>query len=399
MKDRIVLASKGFLMGLADVVPGVSGGTLALILGIYTQFIDALRSVNLSFIKPLWKAIKGGFKKDARADLMATLEDMQIGWLLTLAAGILTAIVIGSRVIPSLLERYPELMFSFFFGLILASVWVPYSMLSRKSAKELISGVLAAVLAFLVVGASVTPPTTWRQFEAADQEEGGQTLKQLAEAGPSALTPEKIYWDDKNAALREAVPSELERGYNPKKKDNPYNELVIPAGTPVQVPTVSSWFMFFAGFIAISAMLLPGISGSFILLTMGAYYFVLNALKGTIKGLVAVDISSHQVVPVALFCLGCLAGLVVFSRVLSWLLHKYPSVTLAALVGVMLGCLRTIWPFKGVDGDGGTINVLPEAFGTAEVYALLAAAGGFALVIGLGIVAQRMSPDKTPTEA
>jgi len=107
IKERVLLGLKGFSMGLADIIPGVSGGTMALILGIYTQLIDAIRSVNLSLLAAFLKALKGGFKAEARADLMTLLKEMRIGWLITLVAGIVIAVGIGSRIIPTLMDRYP----------------------------------------------------------------------------------------------------------------------------------------------------------------------------------------------------------------------------------------------------------------------------------------------------
>ena len=376
MKDKIILVLKGMAMGFADVVPGVSGGTMALILGIYRRFIDALKSVDGRIFRASWGLVRGGFKKAVRDEFVTTLKAMDTLWLMTLAVGILMAFGIGSKVIPSLMERYPELMLAFFFGLVLASVSAPLRLLERFGVKEGAALVLMGVGAFFLVGGNAwQPPLEHEKVVVADVEEGGQTLKQLAEQGPSMLPPEGIYWSSENAPLRALAGDDLGRGLDPKAKDNPYNDLVVPAGTEISVPRPALWFVFVAGFFAICAMVLPGISGSFILLILGSYYFMLNALKGFIKALVHFQSPASQALYVSLFILGALLGLAVFSRLLSWLLKRFPSITMAALIGLMLGCLRAIWPFKE-RVDGIQHNVLPASLGGSELMA------GMAFVVG-----------------
>lgn len=391
IKDRIVLVLKGMCMGFADIVPGVSGGTLALVLGIYARLINAIRAIDHRLVQPLWKAVRGGLRREARADLVAALRAADLPWLVTLFVGILSAIVIGSRVIPSLMERYPQVMFAFFFGLVLASVVAPLKLIERFGAKEVAGVVIFALVGFFSVGDQMTPPLVYNTIVV---EDGGQTLKALAEAGPSANPPEQIYWDPQNEALRAAVPlDEQLRGLDPKDARNPYNDLKVPAGVEVHVPAVTLWWILIAGFIGICAMILPGISGSFILLVLGSYYFILNALKGFIRALTRLDFPETQAAYVLLFCVGCLAGLMIMTRVLGWLLERAPGPTMAALIGLMLGSLRAIWPFKERVADSAVMqNVAPslETFGNTVWFAAAAFVVGVALVIGLATVAGRL---------
>ncbi len=394
MREKAILVLKGICMGLADVVPGVSGGTMALILGIYPRLIDAVKSVDFRIIGPFFRALGGLFRAPARRDLVRVLKEMDVPWLLTLLVGIASAIVVGSKIIPTLMERYPELMLAFFFGLVLASVTAPVRMMQRFRVPELLLAVFFAAGAFFLVDASMEPPLEHKVVVAQDVEAGGQSLKSLAEMGPSALPPEGIYYAPENAALRAAVPVTSGRGVDPKSSDNPYNSIQVPAGVAVHVPAPAPWFIFAAGFIAICAMVLPGISGSFILLVLGSYYFMLNALKGFLKALTQLSFPTAQWLYVALFIAGALCGLAVFSRFLAWLLRRAPNATMAALIGLMVGCLRVIWPFK-VRVDGVLVNAVPDASHFAVstmVLAGLACLAGVGLVLGLAWVANRKAP-------
>ena len=236
---------KGMAMGAADVVPGVSGGTIAFITGIYTRLLDAISSVNLEALKKLRAE---GFKS-AWAHIDGT-------FLLALGAGILTAIISLAKVIHHLLMTHQVMLWSFFFGLIIASCVHIGRTIPQWRLKE---------IAMLVVGAVIAA----------------------------------------------------------------FISLASPTETAVTLPIV-----FAAGSIAICAMILPGISGSFILLLMGLYTPVIAAIKGF-------DL------PVLLtFAAGAGLGLLLFSRLLSWLLHHYASVVLALLTGFMVGSLVKVWPWK-----------------------------------------------------
>jgi putative membrane protein len=302
--ERIILYLKGMAMGAADVVPGVSGGTIAFISGIYGELLDSIRSVNgkalrllLRFdIKGLWKHVNGNF-------------------LLVLLAGIGTSILSLSRITVYLLETQPILIWSFFFGLIIASIIGVSRQVKQWN---------PAVIVSFVVGTAVA------------------------------------YW--------------------------------ITVTAPTQTPE-SWWFILLSGAIAICAMILPGISGSFILLLLGKYKFILDAIK------------DFQLDIIALFAIGCAVGITSFSHLLNWMLKRYHDLAVALLTGFMLGSLNKVWPWKiavetYTDSDGKTHplleqNLLPADFSTqtgmsSELgMAVLLAAVGFVLVLGLERLGQK----------
>ena len=415
--EKAKLVLKGVAMGLADVVPGVSGGTLALILGIYVRFIDAIRSLNVRWVVGFVRWARAGFAAADRGHFLDPILAIHWSFLVPLGAGIASAIVVGSRVIPPLMVAYPEATYSFFFGLILASIWLPIREMRRRGPKEAAAVVLATLAAFFLVGTSAQPVLQFYEKSATED----LAFEAFTKQHPSVYTPEQLYCPRSgagdNRALREqlradpgqaALAAHLEEvcvalaataadahtyaetrsRYHLARKDpnNPFHQVVIPAGTPVHVPKPAHWFLFLAGFIAICAMVLPGISGSFILLVLGAYYFVLTSLKGTLESLVRLDPAWDAIGFVAVFSVGALLGLVSFARVMSWLFRQYGSVTLAAMVGLMLGCLRVIWPFKVGDMSSGVVaNVMPSGWGAAGV-PLVCFAAGVALIAGLTLL-------------
>jgi len=281
---------RGVCMGAADVVPGVSGGTMAFILGIYEELVDSIRSVARP---PLWRALLGGRIGDAFAAINGR-------FLVALGLGILTAVLSLARGLSWLLRNEPVLLWSFFFGLVLASVLVVSRRIERWSAELAAALIVGTVGAFWLVG-------------------------------------------------------------------------LVPAQTPE-----AAWFVFLSGATAICAMILPGISGSFILVLLGKYQFILDAVNGRDVGTLAV------------FLAGIAVGIVSFAQLLGYLFRRYHDVTVALLTGLMLGSLRKVWPWKvdvltRVDRRGETVpvvqnNVLPAAF-DGEVAAALALA-----VLGFGVV-------------
>ena len=246
-RDFLLLFLKGAGMGAADVVPGVSGGTIAFITGIYARLLNAIKSINLDALTLL-----------KREGLKATWQYIDGTFLVTLFAGLLTSAASLAKLITYLLEHHKLLVWSFFFGLIIASFIYVAKQVKSWDAKTIISCFFGALFAFAVT--SLSP----------------------AEANPQ--------W----------------------------------------------WFYFLAGAIAICAMILPGISGSFILLLLGMYGHVLTA------------VTEKQFSLIALFLVGCVVGLMVFSRFLSWLLSRFEQLTFALLAGFLLGSLNLLWPWKEV---------------------------------------------------
>ncbi|MDX5337542.1 MAG: DUF368 domain-containing protein [Cyclobacteriaceae bacterium] len=296
---------KGMAMGAADIVPGVSGGSIALIAGIYQHLLDSINSFNLENLhllkklelKRFYKAVNGTF-------------------LLSLLLGILTSVFALSKVITYLMDEHPIPLWSFFCGLILISAF-----LILKDIKRWHLGVVLAVLIGTLVAFWVTnlPPT----------------------ASPDA-----------------------------------------------------KWFIFVAGAIAICAMILPGISGSFILLILGKYETILKA------------VSEKDIFTLALFASGCVVGILSFSRVVSFLLRKFHSATIGLLSGFMLGSVNELWPWKIVtawrtSSSGEQKPFLTENLWPAEyadqvgnnpqiLSAVLAFSFGIALVLGIEWLATKL---------
>ncbi|QFU75530.1 DUF368 domain-containing protein [Halioglobus maricola] len=262
---------RGVLMGAADIVPGVSGGTMAFITGIYDRLLGSIRSVDIAFVR-----------KVLALDIRGAWEHVNGGFLLALLLGIATSIVTLSRVISWVLEHHPVPLWAFFFGLILASSLV------------LVRHVPAWNVARLVC-----------------------LFTGIAVAATIALAP----------------------------------MINLDIGLPG---------VFFAGFLAICAMILPGISGSFILVLLGMYGPTLLAVK-------EFDVS-YLLVLIA----GAVCGLLVFSRLLHWLLQRFHDGTMALLTGFLFGSLLVVWPWKRVllwvDSSSGSLKpaqqapVLPDAF-------------------------------------
>lgn len=239
--EYIRLYLTGFSMGAADIVPGVSGGTMAFILGVYETLIDAIKSVNFEAIR---LALRFRFG--------ALFNHIPVRFLIPLGLGILSAVFLLSGLLDEWLTTQPTLVFAFFGGLIVASI-ISVGWKVKWSAGPVLALIGGTVVAFWVVGLPI-----------------------LDDAGHEPLT------------------------------------------------------LFFSGMIAICAMILPGISGSFILLILGQYQHVLGAVR------------SLDIVTLASVALGAVVGIIGFSRILSWLLKHYEHVTIAALVGFMLGSLRLI---------------------------------------------------------
>lgn len=411
MKDRLILFAKGMCMGAADVIPGVSGGTLALVLGIYKEFVDSIKGFHLRWLPLLLTWLKQGRKQEDMDALKASLATLNLPFLITLVSGIATAIVVGSAIIPHVLENYPTATKAFFFGLILASVYVPVKMI-RESTKKvpMYVGALVMAVIFAVVGFVITNPsnsfqgaTSWAQMTARD----GETLKAMTRRVPSSITAEQVYWHEKNASLRAAIAKadpkqaaqlealkkeagKVQAGDKKalKARSKPYLAVKVPKDTNVQVPQPALWFIFIAGAIAICAMILPGISGSYILLIFGVYFFVLNALKGIPTMLIKGAIPTNHMLYIGTFIVALLVGILSFARVLSYLLEKHAALTLGALVGLMLGCLRGIWPFQA-SVEGIPVNILPGAQTTDLVPAVVMFIVGLVLVTGLTIFGAR----------
>ena len=291
-KEYVVISLKGMAMGAADVVPGVSGGTIAFISGIYEELLNSISSFNFSLInvfknegfKSVWIKVNGNF-------------------LVSLFVGILISVLSLAKLIESMLENHPIVIWSFFFGLVLASIIYIGKQITKWTKGSVLCLILGAILAFYIT-----------------------TL----------------------------------------------NPMVSVNSSP--------WFLFFAGMIAICAMILPGISGSFILVLLGAYKPVLNALN------------TKDFVSIIIFLVGAVLGLLSFSKILKWLFSTYKNYTLATLTGFIIGSLNKIWPWKetiswrtnskGMEVPFNTASVSPFSFeGDNQLLISI-----FLMLIGFGLI-------------
>ncbi|MCZ8373145.1 DUF368 domain-containing protein [Phocaeicola sp. KGMB11183] len=294
LKDYAFLVLKGMGMGAADVVPGVSGGTIAFIVGIYDELINSIKSINGKSLKlfftgkfaAFWKMINGSF-------------------LFSILLGIGISVFSLAKIITWLLVEHPILVWSFFFGLVLASTWFVAKDIKGWNWKTIFGFVVGVVVAF-------------------------------------------------------------------------YITVATPAETPSYL-----WFIFLCGAIAICAMILPGISGSFILVLLGKYFFIMDAVK------------TLDLVIIAVFGAGAVVGITSFSRVLSYALKHVRNITLAVLSGFMLGSLNKVWPWKEqittvVDGHDLMIenNILPNQYIVEAVVLMLV---GFFMVYFLEKLSMKVS--------
>ncbi len=257
----LIITAKGLAMGAADVVPGVSGGTIAFISGIYEELIETIHNIDLGFFK-IWK--KEGF--------LNAWKHYNLSFLVALFSGVFISIISLAKLITWLLEVYPIMVWSFFFGLVIASIVYVGKQITNWRLAVIVALIVASLLSYLIT-------------------------------------------------------------------------IADPVGSPE-----STWFLFFAGFIAIIAMILPGISGAFILLLLGAYTTVIGIVTQLGEGITTLNSSLFLEAfgKLLIFGIGAILGLKMFSRVLNWMFKHHKNLILGVLTGFMIGALNKIWPWKEV---------------------------------------------------
>jgi len=277
--DYLTISLKGIAMGAADVVPGVSGGTIAFISGIYEELIESIDKVNAGVFK-VWKEF--GFKVAWKA--------INGNFLLALFTGIAISILSLAKLIKWLLHSEPILLWSFFFGLVLASILYIAKQIKEWSAKIIVAIIVTSILSYFIT---------------------------LAEPFASPESP---------------------------------------------------FYLLFCGFIAIIAMILPGVSGAFILLILGAYETAINTVNDLVEGVTTsnFDLLKEAIFKFLLLGIGAIIGLKVFSKVLNWMFKHHKNLTLAILTGFMIGSLNKIWPWKEVlktriNSEGIEVTVLDKS--------------------------------------
>ncbi|MDP1546913.1 MAG: DUF368 domain-containing protein [Anaerolineales bacterium] len=290
--DYFWISARGFAMGAADVVPGVSGGTMAFILGIYDELLDAIHAVDMTFIRRIltlkWKE---------------AFTEFPWKFLLSLALGIGAAVLALANALHWALENKPVFIWSFFFGLIIASIVAVRKRVGSWGVVNILAALTAAVGAYILVG----------------------------------LTP----------------------------SETPHTPLLL----------------FLSGAVAICAMILPGISGAFILVLLGKYTYVLGAVK------------NFDLLTIVLVGTGAVMGLLAFVRLLRWMLNKNHDLVVAILTGFMLGSLRKVWPWKILEPISETFiketNFIPAVFNGEVLTAILLMVLGVALVLVMEFHANR----------
>ncbi len=325
---------RGVAIGLANIIPGVSGGTMALVLGIYGRLIKAIRNIGSKTFTCVFRG------KEAFIEEMKRIDAVMIGAILI---GALAAVVGSAKLLVYLLNKHHDPTYGFFFGLVIVSVVVPYRMIKKVSPSAIIAGLLGISL---VVGVTVGLSGE-KRVESARQKAAMKAAKAKAKAGAIAAS------DAKTAAKKTEK----------KEKTKKYS-------VPVDGRSVVLFLI--AGAVAISAMILPGISGSFVLLLMGVYFDVLAC------------INERNFVLLGIFALGCLVGVAVFSRLINFALERFHDATLAFLAGLVVGSLYAIWPFKSFAIVAGQrvdkANILPAGFGGNEIVTVATVIAGAAIV-------------------
>ncbi len=402
-------------MGVADTIPGVSGGTVALILGIYERFIGAVSAIGPGFIRAIftgefWRRVRIGLTRPGEIGSGTAAEYANhFLFLVFLLLGIGSAIIVGARFIPDLLVRYPEPMNGFFLGLVLASCAIPYRMIRKRQTPQFgIIGLFAVATFFFVslpvdqsqrasgqveltFPAPLAGPLTLTPWQEAtrfttDRFKGDQPTREIAflPVGESVIAA-----GETSARIEvRAVLAGRVANLNP-------GELAVATGVPPgtrisQTAPLSGgddpalWFIFVAGVLAISAMVLPGISGSFVLLMLGLYQYILYNLRALIY-----DQDPDAVAIIGVFIAALVIGIATFSRFLRWLFKRFHDMTLAALVGIMIGSVRELWPFKSVGRDGAASNALPADIDGTFFAAVGAVILGIVMVIVIEVAGAR----------
>jgi len=314
---------KGMVIGIANIIPGVSGGTLALVLGIYERLITAINNISLRTLTSLLGLVK--CNRRAWEVFTAEMRRIDLVFLILIELGAIASIVALANLMTFLLKNFHDPTYGFFLGLVAVSALVPYKLIKKKS-------VICGLMALLAVGGILLLSQSVSEDARLEKVQVKYEMKQA-----------------KAASMDEKVPD--------KSGDYSLPHLL---------------FMFVVGAVGISAMILPGISGSFLLLLMGAYFEVLRA------------ITYLDFIIIIAFSLGNLVGLLVFARFLKYLLRHWYDYTMGFLTGLVLGSLWAIWPFKTSSQVGGeTIylrNRMPEAWGGNEFATLAMVLIGGAIV-------------------
>ncbi len=326
MRQHLLDILYGAIVGVANIIPGVSGGTMALVLGFYERLIGGINNISSATLIAFIKALS--FRKENRELFSGEFERIEGPFLLKLLIGALTAIGLLAKLMSYLLEKQHDPTYGFFFGLVLVSALTPWMLIRKKT--------LPVFLAILIAAAGIVAVT-------------------------ESMSKEDMI---RKAQARQEISQAAREGHETGK---------VSAGRYA--------FYFVAGAVSISAMILPGISGSFVLLLMGGYFDILRA------------ISVFNLPVLFIFAFGCLAGIISFTRLLNFLLRRFYDSTLGFLLGLVLGSLWVIWPFKHTVAVGSEVvylsNRIPDSLGSGEIVTLAAFLAGSALVAVMIVIERR----------
>jgi len=299
---------KGTIIGIANIIPGVSGGTLAFILGVYHRLIRAVNCINAGFFIEFFSSPKHIFTKEGRSNIAALLKKNDLFFLMRVGAGAVVSIMLLSGVMKKMLLDYREPVYGLFLGLVIMSILIPYRQMTRKKLPELIMLVLAALLT-LFISYSVNPS-------------------------------HKVLENSKR--------------YEQSVSDTPSGQIK----NSIKISNVRDYaVVFFSAAAAISAMVLPGISGSFVLILLGQYFIIISAVSNA--GMYVKALLVHKTIPpeminqftgdiliIVFFAIGCIIGILLFCRLFEYVYAKFPNQTLAGLTGLVVGSCYALWPFK-----------------------------------------------------
>jgi len=310
----------GAVIGIANIIPGVSGGTMALVLGIYERLLTAISSIGPGTIKISISILS--FKKEKFKEFTDEMKRIDLLFLLIIMLGALTAIVLLAKLMSLFLNDYHDPTYGFFFGLVLLSAYSPYKMIKNKMIYHFVIILIAAVIVLFI--------------------------SQYISSGDKLI------------------------------------EKAMLKGSDLNIDTqINHFYVLFLGGISISAMILPGVSGSFLLLLLGGYFPVLKA------------IADRDILFLSLFAVGCALGLFIFTKLLNFLLKNFHDGTMSFLVGLVIGSLWMIWPFKKmllVNSNKVYLNnIFPDSIGMNELLTFLAIILGMFIVFVLLFIEKKIA--------
>ena len=328
--------SIGAVIGAANIIPGVSGGTMALIMGVYEKLLTILSSISFASIKAFLGVFR--FNEKGKQQFIAEFKRLEGFFLIKIMVGAIVAILLLASLMTFLLQKHHDPTYGFFFGLVLLSAVYPYKLIRRINP-------LVVVVMLIGLGSVF----------AISNSVSNQTLIDKA---------------------KQKLQLKAEKTANAGKKENTTkttSSMKATLPTSTSAAEKSMLYIFILGVVAITAMVLPGVSGSFLLLLLGGYFEILEA------------IATRDLSLLSIFGVGCLVGLLLSSRLIHFLLNRWHDATMSFLLGLVIGSLWMIWPFKHSMLIGDQViylnNKLPTSLGSGEMLTLLTTTAGILTIV------------------